>query len=64
MNIMLSNGLRVTIDGCGEINARAYTDDKKRFSSAKKYSAYAGLVLRVQNSNETVRHGKITKLDT
>jgi transposase len=53
-----------TIPGCGEINAwtiRAYTDDIKRFSSAKKYAAYAGLVPWVQNSNETIHHGKITK---
>jgi transposase len=53
-----------TIPGCGPISAwtiRAYTDDIKRFASAKKYAAYAGLVPWVQNSNETVRHGKITK---
>jgi hypothetical protein len=56
----------MTIPGCGEISAwtiRAYTDDIRRFARAKKYAAYAGLVPRVQNSNETVtvRHGKITK---
>ncbi|MDR2515880.1 MAG: IS110 family transposase, partial [Spirochaetaceae bacterium] len=28
---------------------------------AKKYAAYAGLVPWVQNSNETVHHGRITK---
>ena len=53
-----------TIPGCGPISAwtiRAYTDDIKRFQSAKKYAAYAGLVPWVQNSNETVHHGKITK---
>ena len=53
-----------SIPGCGEIGAwtiRAYTDDINRFSSAKKYCAYAGLVPWVQNSNETVHHGKITK---
>jgi transposase len=53
-----------TIPGCGEISAwtiRAYTDDIKRFASAKKYSSYAGLAPWVQNSNETVHHGKITK---
>jgi hypothetical protein len=32
-----------------------------RFGSPKKYAAYAGLVPWVQNSNETVRHGRITK---
>jgi transposase len=56
--------LLLTIPGCGEIGAwtiRAYTDDIKRFASAKKYAAYAGLVPWVQDSNETVRHGKITK---
>jgi len=56
--------LLLTIPGCGKIGAwtiRAYTDDIKRFSSAKKYAAYAGLVPWVQNSNEVVRHGKITK---
>jgi transposase len=54
----------MTIPGCGEISAwtiRAYTDDIRRFARAKKYAAYAGLVPWVQNSNETVRHGKITK---
>lgn len=56
--------LLLTIPGCGKIGAwtiRAFTDDISRFSSAKKYSAYAGLVPWVQNSNETVHHGKITK---
>jgi len=53
-----------SIPGCGEIGAwtiRAWTDDIKRFSSSKKYAAYAGLAPWVQNSNETVHHGKITK---
>jgi hypothetical protein len=40
---------------------RAYTDDISRFATAKKYAAYAGLVPWVQNSNETVHIGKITK---
>jgi transposase len=56
--------LLMTVPGCGEIGAwtiRAYTDDIKRFASAKKYAAFAGMVPRVQNSNETVRHGRITK---
>ncbi|MCL1812971.1 MAG: transposase, partial [Treponema sp.] len=56
--------LLMSIPGCGEIGAwtiRAYTDDIKRFSSAKKYCAYAGLAPWVQNSNETIHHGKITK---
>ena len=53
-----------SIPGCGEISAwtiRAYTDDIKRFASCKKYAAYAGLAPWVQNSNETVYHGRITK---
>jgi transposase len=56
--------LLLTIPGCGEICAwtiRAWTDDIERFSSTKKYCAYAGLAPWVQNSNETVHHGKITK---
>jgi len=56
--------LLMSIPGCGEVSAwtvRAYTDDISRFSSAKKYASYAGLAPWVQNSNETVRHGKITK---
>jgi transposase len=56
--------LLMSVPGCGEICAwtiRAYTDDIKRFSSAKKYTSYAGLAPWVQNSNENIRHGKITK---
>jgi hypothetical protein len=56
--------LLMTIPGCGEICAwtiRAFLDDIKRFDSAKKFAAFAGLVPWVQNSNETVRHGRITK---
>lgn len=54
----------MTIRGCGKITAwtiRAYTEDIKRFASAKKYAAFCGLVPWVQDSNETVHHGKITK---
>jgi hypothetical protein len=43
------------------VDDTAYTDGIKRFSGAKKYTAYAGLAPWVQNSNETVHHGKITK---
>jgi transposase len=53
-----------TIPGVGPITAatiRAYTDDIDRYDSAKKYAAHAGLVPWVQNSNETIRHGHITK---
>jgi transposase len=56
--------LLLTIPGCGEICAwtiRAYTDDITRFASHKKYASYAGLAPWVQNSNETIHHGKITK---
>ena len=54
----------MTIRGCGKITAwiiRAYTEDIGRFASAKKYAAFCGLVPWVQDSNETVHHGKITK---
>jgi transposase len=53
-----------TIPGCGEIGAwtiRAFVDDIGRFSSAKKLAAFAGLAPWVQDSNETVHHGRITK---
>jgi transposase len=53
-----------TIPGCGAIGSaviRAYVDDIKRFSSGKKFAAYCGLVPWVQDSNERVHHGKITK---
>ena len=56
--------LLMSIPGCGEIGAwtiRAWTDDIKRFDNEKKYCSYAGLVPWVQNSNESVRHGRITK---
>ena len=56
--------LLMTIPGCGEICAwtiRAYTDDIKRFSSPKKYASFAGMAPWVQNSNETIHHGSITK---
>lgn len=54
----------LTIRGCGPITAwtiRAYTEDISRFSDAKKYAAFCGLVPWVQDSNKTVHHGKITK---
>jgi len=56
--------LLLTIPGCGEIGAwtiRAWTDDINRFESEKKYCSYAGLAPWVQNSNEAVHHGRITK---
>ena len=54
----------MTIRGCGKITAwtiRAYTEDIGRFATAKKYAAFCGLVPWVQDSNETIHHGKITK---
>ena len=54
----------MTIRGCGKITAwiiRSYTEDIGRFASAKKYAAFCGLVPWVQDSNQSVRHGKITK---
>ena len=54
----------LTIRGCGKITAwtiRAYTEDIARFATAKKYAAFCGLVPWVQDSNETIHHGKITK---
>ena len=56
--------LLMSVPGCGEISAwtiRAYTDDIKRFCSAKKYASFAGLAPWVQNSNESIRYGRITK---
>jgi transposase len=56
--------LLMTIPGCGEVCAwtiRAYTDDINRFSSSKKYVSYAGLAPWVQNSNDVICHGRITK---
>jgi transposase len=53
-----------TIPGAGLITAstiRAYVDDIERFLSYKQFSAYAGLVPWVQNSNATERYGSITK---
>lgn len=53
-----------TMPGVGLITAatiRAYTDNINRYDSAKKYAAHAGLVPWVQNSNQTIRHGHITK---
>jgi len=56
--------LLMSIPGCGEICAwtiRAYTDDIDRFATPKKYASFAGLAPWVQNSNEVIRHGSITK---
>ena len=56
--------LIMTIPGAGLITAatiRAFTDDIGRYATAGKYAAYAGLVPWVQNSNETIHHGRITR---
>jgi transposase len=53
-----------TIPGVGLITAstiRAYTDDIGRYKDSKAYASYTGLVPWVQNSNETIHHGHITK---
>ena len=53
-----------TIPGVGPITAatlRAFIDDIHRYESPKKFAAHMGLVPWVQNSNEMIRHGKITK---
>ena len=53
-----------TIPGVGLTTVatiRAYTDGINRYESDKKYSAHAGLVPWVQNSNKTIRYGHITK---
>lgn len=53
-----------TIPGCGRITActiRAYTDDIRRFTNGKHYTAFVGLVPYVHNSNTSIRHGNITK---
>lgn len=56
--------LIMTIPGAGLITAatiRAFTDDITRFSTPQKYAAYTGLVPWVQNSNNTIHHGRITR---
>lgn len=53
-----------TIPGVGLITAAtlcAFIDDIHRYESPKKFAAHMGLVPWVQNSNEMIRHGKITK---
>lgn len=53
-----------TIPGVGLITAatlRAFIDDIHRYESSKKFAAHMGLVPWVQNSNEMIHHGRITK---
>ncbi len=53
-----------SIPGTGLIcatTARAFIDDIKRFPSAKELSGYAGLAPWVQQSNQSVHYGSITK---
>ena len=53
-----------TIPGVGLITAatlRAYIDDIDRYASPKQFAAHMGLAPWVQNSNETIHHGHITK---
>lgn len=56
--------LLMSIPGVGLITAstiRAHIDDINRYESAKKFASYMGLAPWVQNSNETIHHGHITK---
>jgi len=56
--------LLMTIPGVGIITAttiRAYMDEISRYDSPKKFASYIGLAPWVQNSNETIHHGHITK---
>ena len=53
-----------TIPGVGLITAstiRAYVDDIDRYDNPKKFASFMGLAPWVQNSNETIHHGHITK---
>ena len=53
-----------TIPGVGLITAstiKAYVDDIDRYDSPKKFASHMGLAPWVQNSNETIHHGHITK---
>ena len=53
-----------TIPGTGIVNAsavRSIVASIERFDDPKKLASYAGLVPWVNNSNETIHHGHITK---
>jgi transposase len=53
-----------SIPGVGLITAAtitAYVDDIHRFGHEKKFAAYMGLAPWVQNSNEQIHHGHITR---
>lgn len=54
----------VSMSGIGSLSAGillAVIGEVKDFASADKLASYFGIVPRVANSNETVRHGRITK---
>ena len=56
--------LLMSIPGVGIITAttiRAYMDNIERYENPKKFASYMGLAPWVQNSNETIHHGHITK---
>ena len=56
--------LLISIPGVGLITTltiRAFTDDINRYASSKKYASHTGLVPWVQNSNNAIHHGHITK---
>jgi transposase len=55
----------MTIDGIGLITAMtilAEVGDVDRFPNARKLCSWAGLAPRVRNSDQTVRHGAISKM--
>jgi transposase len=49
------------LESSRQLLIRAYTDDIRRYDSSKKYASYIGIAPWVQNSNETIHHGHITK---
>lgn len=54
-----------SITGIGDVSATIMLNaigDVKDFEKEDKLSAYFGIVPRVSNSNETIRHGRITKM--
>jgi len=54
-----------SITGIGDISATIMLNtigEVKDFDNEDKLSAYFGIVPRVSNSNETIRHGRITKM--
>lgn len=53
-----------SIPGIGLITAATitvYVDDIQQFAHEKKFASYMGLASWVQNSNEQIHHGHITR---